>query len=81
MFSISRIKGLIMAIGGLVFMILGLGMWHSPRIDWEGFVAAWSLVIGDIARLFRDPFALLGAIVLVVGLVILISGIRHAWHG
>lgn len=55
--AMGRLKGLIAFIGGLVLVILGIGMWRSPEIDWEGFLEAWSVVIDDIARLIHDPFA------------------------
>ena len=75
------IKGVISFASGLVLLILGLGMWRSPEIDWEGFVAAWSLVIDDIARLSHDPFAILGILVMVVGFLILVNGIRRLVRG
>jgi len=77
----SRLKGLITFSGGGMLMVLGIGMWRSPEIDWEGFVEAWSMVIGDIARLIDDPFAMLGVIVLVIGLLVGVSGLRRAVRG
>ena len=77
----SRLKGLITFSGGGMLMVLGIGMWRSPEIDWEGFVEAWSMVIGDIARLIDDPFAILGVIVLVIGLLVGVSGLRRAVRG
>ena len=79
--SIGRIKGLITVIGGLVLMILGLGMWRSPEIDWEGFLAVWSLIANDIVRLTHDPFAILGIVVLVIGFLVLVNGFRHLARG
>lgn len=77
----SRLKGLVTYIGGLVLMVLGFGMWRSPEIDWEGFLDAWSLavslVVNDIARLVHDPFAILGIVVLVIGLFIAAIGLRR----
>ena len=51
----SRLRGLITLIGGVVLMMLGYGMYLAPHIDWEGFLEAWSLVFSDIARLIDDP--------------------------
>ena len=79
--TMSRLKGLITFIGGVVLMVLGVGMWRSPEIDWEGFLDAWSMVIGDIIRLTDDPFAVLGVIVLIIGLFVAVSGVRHAVRG
>ena len=73
----SRLRGLAFFIGGLVLIVLGIGMWRSPEINWEGFLDAWSLVINDIARLSHDPFAALGIVVLVIGLLIAFNGLRR----
>ena len=77
----SRVRGLIIFTGGLVLMVLGLGMWRSPEINWEGFLSAWSLVFSDIARLIGDPFAVLGIVVVVIGLLVAFNGLRHAVRG
>jgi len=79
--GMSRVKGFIIFIGGVVLMVLGLGMWRSPKIDWESFLDAWSTVIGDIARLIKDPFAVLGVIVLIIGLLLAFSGLRRLVRG
>ncbi len=77
----SRIKGLVIFIGGFVLILLGIGMWRSPEIDWEGFLDAWSLVANDVARLIHDPFAVLGIVVLVIGLFIAAIGLRRVVLG
>ena len=77
----GRLRGIFTFIVGVVLIILGLGMWRSPEIDWEGFLDAWSMVIDDIIRLTDDPFAVLGVIVLIVGLFVAASGIRYAMRG
>ena len=77
----GRLRGLITLLGGVVLVVLGLGMWRSPEIDWEGFLAAWSLVIDDIARLIHDPFAVLGVVVLIVGLIIAFNGLKRLVRG
>ena len=51
----NRLRGFIVLSGGVVLMVLGLGMWRSPEINWEGFIDAWSLVFSDIARLICRP--------------------------
>jgi len=77
----TRLRGLVIFIGGVVLMVLGIGMWRSPELDWEGFLEAWSVVINDIARLIHDPFAVLGVVVLIVGLVMAYNGIRRIVRG
>ena len=77
----NRLRGLIVFIGGLVLMVMGLGMWRSPELDWQGFLAAWAFIINDIARLVHDPFAVLGVLVLVIGFLIVVNGVRHLVRG
>ena len=77
----SRLRGLITFIGGVVLMMLGSGMYRAPHIDWEGFLEAWSLVFSDIARLIDDPFAVLGIVVLIIGLMVAATGLRRAVRG
>ena len=77
----KRLGGLIIFIGGVVFMIMGIGMWRSPELDWEDFLDVWSLVISDIVRLTEDPFAVLGIVVLIVGLIIAFNGLKRLVRG
>ncbi len=77
----SRLRGLIIFIGSVVLMMLGFGMYRAPHIDWEGFLEAWSLVFSDIARLIDDPFAVLGIVVVVIGFLVAVSGLRRAVRG
>ena len=77
----SRIKGIITFASGLVLLILGLGMWRSPEIDWKGFLGAWKMVIDDIIRLSDDPFAILGILVMVVGFLVVVNGFRRLVRG
>jgi len=78
---VSRLRGLPYFLGGLVLIIPGIGMWRSPEINWGGFLDAWSLVINDIARLSHDPFAVLGVMVLIIGLLIALNGLRRIVRG
>ena len=38
-----RLRGLVTLVGGFMLIVLGIGMWRSPEINWEGFLDAWSL--------------------------------------
>ena len=73
----NRIKGFITFASGLILLVLGLGMWRSPEMDWEGFLGAWSLIADDAVRLAHDPFAILGILVMIVGFLILVNGLRR----
>ena len=77
----NRIKGLIIILGGVILMVLGLGMWESPEMNWQGFLAAWAIVGRELLRLKGDPFALLGILVLVVGLIITYQGFKRLVRG
>jgi len=76
-----KLRGLITFSGGLVLIILGIGMWQSPEINWEGFLAAWSTVANEIARLVHDPFAVLGIVVLIIGVLIAFNGLWRVVRG
>ena len=51
----NRLRALTIIVGDVVLTVLGIGMWESPEINWEGFLAAWSTVGNEIARLKDDP--------------------------
>jgi hypothetical protein len=77
----SRFKGFLVFVVGLVFLILGLGMWRSPEMDWPGFIQEWRIVIGEIGRLVNDPFALIGILVFAVGGYLTIRGLVRLVKG
>ncbi len=77
----GKLRGLIFFFGGLILFVMGLGMWRSPELDWQGFLAAWFLIADDIARLVHDPFAILGILVMVVGFQIAVNGIGRLVRG
>ncbi|MFC1948633.1 hypothetical protein ACFLW0_00430 [Chloroflexota bacterium] len=78
---VRRLKGLAIFFGGLVLTVLGIGMWRSPEINWESFLAEWSILTGEMNRLIHDPFAILGILVLIVGIYIAIYGIKRTVKG
>ncbi|MFC2011979.1 hypothetical protein ACFLVU_02495 [Chloroflexota bacterium] len=78
---VRRLKGLAIFFGGLVLTVLGIGMWRSPEINWGSFLVEWSILTGEMNRLIHDPFAILGILVLIVGIYIAIYGIKRTVKG
>lgn len=78
---VGRLKGLIISATGLVLMVLGIGMWQSPEMDWEGFVGALASIAGEIGRLSQDPFAVIGIVVLIIGVFVLLGGLKRMIRG
>ena len=77
----NRIKAIVFLIGGMVVLVLGLGMWKSPEMSWEGFLNAWYLLGEEFARLKDDPFAILGILIIIVGAFITYQGIKKLVKG
>jgi hypothetical protein len=77
----NRIKAIVFLIGGMVVLVLGLGMWKSPEMSWEGFLNAWYLLGEEFARLKDDPFAILGILIIIVGAFITYQGIKRLVKG
>ncbi len=77
----SRLMGLGIVVGGVLLIVLGLGMWKSPEINWEGFLDAWASIGNEIARLIDDPFAVLGMVVLIIGIFVAVLGLRRLVRG
>ena len=78
---LNRLRGLAIFVGGLVLMVLGIGMWRSPEINWESFLSEWSILMDEAIRLIYDPFAVLGIVVLIIGLLITFNGLRRVLLG
>ncbi len=79
--GMSRLKGLVFLVVGVVVAVLGLGMWESPEISWDGFIRAWSMIGDGVLHLKEDPFAILGIVVLAVGVVMAYYGVRRVVRG
>jgi hypothetical protein len=77
----NRLKAIIFILGGLVIFVLGIGMWKSPEINWEGFINAWYLLGDEFARLKDDPFAILGILIIIVGAFVTYQGIKRLVKG
>lgn len=78
---VSRLKAFIILVVGVVMLVLGIGMWVSPEVNWEGFMGAWGLVGDEFARLKDDPFAILGILVIIVGSIVAYHGIKRLVRG
>jgi len=76
----KHLHGLIVVGMGLLVALVGYGMWRSPELDWWSFLfTCYSLgvaIASEINRLIKDPFAILGLIVLVGGIVVIVHGWR-----
>jgi uncharacterized membrane protein YidH (DUF202 family) len=78
---VSRIKAVVILIVGVVVLVLGIGMWQSPEVDWPGFMGAWQSIGDEFTRLKNDPFAILGIVVIIVGVILAYYGIKRLIRG
>ena len=76
-----RIKAAVILIAGVIILVLGIGMWQSPEVDWPGFMGAWDSLGDEFTRLKNDPFAILGILVIIVGVVLAYYGIKRLVKG
>jgi uncharacterized membrane protein YidH (DUF202 family) len=77
----TRIKAAVILIAGIIILVLGIGMWQSPEVDWPGFMGAWGSLGDEFTRLKNDPFAILGIVVIIVGVVLAYYAIRRLIKG
>jgi hypothetical protein len=73
----NRVKAFVLLLGGIVILVLGIGMWYSPEMSWDGFINSWYLIADEFVRLKEDPFAILGILIIIVGVFIMYYGIKH----
>lgn len=78
---VSRIKAAVILVVGVVVLVLGIGMWQSPEVDWPGFMGAWRSIGDEFTRLKNDPFAILGIVVIIVGVILAYYGIKRLIRG
>ena len=72
----SRLKAIVITLGGMIVLVLGIGMWKSPEMSWEGFLNSWYLIGQEFTRLKDDPFAILGILIIIVGTFLTYHGIK-----
>jgi len=77
----NRVKAIVLILGGIVILMLGIGMWKSPEINWEGFIGAFQLIGDEFLRLKDDPFAILGILIIFVGAFITYHGVKKMIRG
>jgi len=59
-----QIRRTILAVFGITAAVVGWGMWMEPKLDFDTLV---SLIANEIMRLTRDPFAILGFMIMLLG--------------
>ena len=72
MFRALQIKKIVLAIFGVTAAIVGWGMWMEPNLDFDILI---SLIADEILRLIRDPFAILGFMIMLLGLWVFFKAI------
>jgi uncharacterized membrane protein YidH (DUF202 family) len=77
----TRIKAAVILIAGIIILVLGIGMWQSPEVDWAGFMGAWGSLGIEFSRLRHDPFAVLGILVIIVGVIISYAALKRLIRG
>jgi len=60
-----KVRKIVMAVFGLVATIVGWGMWREPQLDINILIRD---ITGEVYRLIEDPFAVLGLIIMLLGL-------------
>ena len=77
----TRIKAAVILIASVVLLVLGIAMWQNPEVDWPGFMGAWGSLGDEFNRLKEDHIALLGILVIIVGVALAYYGIKHLIRG
>ena len=72
----SKLKAFVVLLVGVIILVLGIAMWLSPEVNWEGFMGAWGLIGDEFLRLKDDPFAILGILVIIIGAAVSYYGIK-----
>jgi hypothetical protein len=61
--------------------VILIAMWQSPEVNWEGFMGAWGSLGDEFGRLRHDPFAILGILVIIVGVIISYTALKRLIRG
>ena len=62
---------LVQVLMGLLVSFVGLGLYRSPRLDWEEFRLTLAAIVNEMGRLWRDPIAIVGGIVFFAGVIMI----------
>jgi hypothetical protein len=77
----SRAGSLLLLVAGLITFTAGYGAWKSPHLDWEGFIQSLQVLglwgANEVVRMISDPFAFIGLIVMIVGVLAIANGVRR----
>ncbi|MFH0942172.1 MAG: hypothetical protein V1823_04030 [Chloroflexota bacterium] len=80
----KRVIGLALFLVGFIVGWVGYGMWRNPDLDWTGFKRTGGEVLGwfasEAVRLVGDPFAILGIVVMIGGIIVLVKGVGLVTH-
>lgn len=70
---IVNLQRTILTVFGLVATVVGWGMWQEPQLDSH---TMGSLIVNEVYRLAGDSFAVLGLLIMLLGLwlVFILSG-------
>lgn len=90
----SRANGVLVMLAGSIIVLVGFEMYRSPHLDWETFTKtlqnaiSWErltlifqAVIAQINRFIEDPFSFLGFIVFIIGIGIVLKGLKTMFFG
>ena len=66
--------------GALVCWV-GYALWRSPHLDWGSLIESgrgvFSWIWDELSRIAHDPLAVIGIVVMVVGVGVLLVGMRR----
>ena len=77
---ISKFGGFLLLGCGLITFVAGFGAWKHPHLDWkiftESFITLLIIMRDETIRMFNDPFAFIGLLMMIAGFIATISGMR-----